>query len=84
MQTIEEEAFLGSGMVEVVIPDGAVSVGNRAFADCHNLTYVFIPDSVVEIAADAFENCDAAIIICNPGSNAARFAESAGIEWMEN
>lgn len=84
LRAIAEEAFLGLGMTEVVIPGGALSIAKRAFADCHELTYVFIPDSVVEIALDAFENCDAAIIVCSADSYAAQFAESAGVEWIEN
>jgi hypothetical protein len=39
------------------IPDGVISIGSYAFADCFNLTDVTIPGSVTSIGSDAFYNC---------------------------
>jgi len=52
--TIEKEAFMGTNMEAVVIPDGCTSIKSRAFANCPNLEYVLIPASVTQIASDAF------------------------------
>ena len=53
-RTIEEEAFVGGAFQYVIIPDGCVTIGSKAFADCPNLIYVYIPASVTSIADDAF------------------------------
>ena len=54
---IEEEAFAGLACEAVIIPEGCVSIGSRAFAECERLIYIRIPVSVVTIAEDAFEGC---------------------------
>jgi len=45
-------------LTSVVIPDGVVSIGTRAFYDCYSLTSVTIPDSVTSIEESAFGNCE--------------------------
>jgi len=50
------EAFVGTGLVEIVLHDKIVSIG-MAFMDCRNLTTVsVIPESVIEMER-AFEGC---------------------------
>ena len=61
-QAIEEEAFAGGPFEAVIIPDGCVSIGSRAFAGCENLLYVKIPASVTDIAPDAFDGCPNVIV----------------------
>ncbi len=39
------------------IPNGVVTIGSEAFADCKKLTEVIIPDSVTKIEKLAFYNC---------------------------
>ena len=41
----------------VVIPDGVTSIGNRAFADCKNITSIQMPNSVISIEERAFSRC---------------------------
>lgn len=50
-------------LTEVVIPDGVISIGCRAFHKCHSLKQLILPDSVVIIDAEAFEDCTIAEII---------------------
>lgn len=42
---------------DVVIPDGVLVIGEKAFRDCESLTSVTIPDSVTTIESSAFANC---------------------------
>ena len=42
---------------DVVIPDGATSIVENAFADATNITSVTIPESVNTIEANAFKGC---------------------------
>ncbi len=39
------------------IPNGVITIGSEAFADCKKLTEVIIPDSVTKIERLAFYNC---------------------------
>lgn len=72
-KVIGDEAFLGSNAADVVIPDGATSIGSRAFADCENLTSVTVPASVSAIADDAFGGSTDFEFIAEEGSYAAEW-----------
>ena len=78
LDVIDAEALLGVATRTVVIPDGATTIGNRAFASCPNLKYVVVPDSVRSIATDAFSG-SSVTFICSTDSAAADYAQSHGI-----
>lgn len=44
-------------LTSVVIPDGYVIIGSKAFEGCTNLKTVSIPKTVTEICDEAFANC---------------------------
>ena len=54
--------------VNVVIPEGVTSIGDRAFVDCENLTSITIPDSVTNIGRAAFFGCENLTSITIPNS----------------
>ena len=54
---IENEAFWGSALTSIVIPEGVTSIGYRAFENCSNLTSITIPSSVTSIGYSAFSGC---------------------------
>ena len=58
LQEIGDEAFLGLACEAVIIPAGCTTIGERAFAGCNQLLYVYIPASVTSISTDAFAGCD--------------------------
>ena len=78
LDVIDAEALLGIAARTVVIPGGATTIGERAFASCPNLKYVVVPDSVRSIAADAFSG-SSVTFICSANSTAAGYAQSHGI-----
>lgn len=55
---IAGQAFEGSSIREVEIPNGVVYIGEDAFADCDFLEKIELPPSVEELALGAFANCD--------------------------
>lgn len=58
-EAIPKNAFAyGSGIVNVVIPEGIISIGNYAFSDCNKLQKVIIPNSVNSMGLGAFDGCD--------------------------
>lgn len=84
LQFIEDEAFLRGNFISVRIPEGVMSIGSRAFANCNRLEQIEIPASVTSIAADAFEGTDGFVIYCPEGSYAEIFAEYNGITCIVN
>lgn len=44
-------------VTRIVIPKSVTKIGNEAFRDCTDLTYVEIPNSVTSIGNFAFFNC---------------------------
>lgn len=81
LQVIGEEAFAQCDMQAVVIPQGCIYIGKRAFADCGNLIYVTIPESVAQIEDDAFEGCGALVIAAPEGSVAHGYALEHNMYW---
>jgi len=80
MKEIQEESFAGSGLTTVSLPDGAKSIGYRAFADCKTLRQITIPASVTTIALTAFQGCTDRLVIFTPaGSAAAQYAKAHDI-----
>ncbi len=83
MKTLEEEALAGCAFRAVRIPDGAVEIGPRAFADSPRLAYVYIPASVTTIAADAFDGVPEGLtIIGSAGSTAENVAAACGFVFI--
>ena len=53
---IEDEAFAGTVMNAVIVPDSCTTIGSKAFANCSELVFVSVPKGTT-IATDAFEGC---------------------------
>lgn len=56
------------GVYDVVIPDGVVEIGNKAFYACSNLKRIVIPNGVTTIGKDAFAICYSLTSITIPDS----------------
>ncbi|MBQ3017011.1 MAG: leucine-rich repeat domain-containing protein [Clostridia bacterium] len=68
VKDIFSEAFNGTSITSVVIPDSVTSVGDDAFYKCYSLTSVVIPDSVTSIGDYAFFNCYSLTSVVIPDS----------------
>lgn len=55
MLTIRQEAFSGSGLQTINIPDSVQSIEYRAFANCSNIQELTVPNTVTDIAEYAFD-----------------------------
>ena len=79
---IHEEAFVGGAFHFVQLPEGTVSIGKRAFADCPNLSSIYIPAATTEIDPTAFENVSNLTIYGKEGSYAEFFAWKNGYSFV--
>ncbi len=55
LEIIESEAFEGTALAKVILPDKLSIIGNRAFANAPFLIEVYIPESTVQIGENAFD-----------------------------
>lgn len=61
---ISDEAFCirydndhGGGLRQVVLPEGLLGIGDRAFYSCTRLSSINLPDSLLSIGEEAFSRC---------------------------
>lgn len=83
IKSIKMEAFTGSAAEAIIVPDGCLTIGERAFAQCENLKCIVLPDSLTEIAEDAFEGCLDLAIFAPQNSIAHVYAREHGYMWYE-
>lgn len=55
--TIGEDAFFGSSLTDITIPNGVTVIGDRAFSCCDNLTSLILPKSVTYIGDYGISDC---------------------------
>ena len=80
---IGEEAFKGSDVTRVTLPEGLCEIGWFAFSGCDELFEITIPSTVTTIGYGAFDDHSPSLVIrCDRESYAARFAASWGIVFV--
>ena len=57
LKVIEKEAFAGTGLKSLIVPDHVQSIGALAFSRCEELKSVQLYPNLEYIAEDAFEGC---------------------------
>ena len=78
---IEDEAFRGNGELrELTLPAGLVRIGDRAFADCVNLTSVRCLADDAQIGEGVFDGSGVEKVACRPGSTMEAYALAHGYE----
>lgn len=79
--TIEDEAFEGTSLVKVELPEGVGKIGEHAFANISTLCNIRIPITTSYIASSAFEGSNKTTITA-PGSSYARtWAKNHGLPF---
>lgn len=60
------KAFHNSSFISIIIPETVISIGERAFEDCRNLTSIVIPEGVTSISDGTFYGCESLTSIIIP------------------
>jgi len=71
---IAGNAFSGSGLTSITIPNSVQEIGEFAFWECSNLEGVFIPSSVVKMGTNTFADCEVVTIFTGHSSKPADWA----------
>ena len=74
---IGAEAFAGSGITSVTVPEGVTFIDGRAFANCVSLTEIRIPYTVTQLGTRVFEGCGALSAITVEESNSVYYSEGS-------
>ena len=56
-ESIANEAFKGTAVESITVPETVTTIGTSAFEDCKNLYTITLPDSVKEIGHSTFLGC---------------------------
>lgn len=81
VELIEDEAFEGTALIKVEIPNNVVSIGERAFAGISSLREIRIPITTSYIADTAFEGSNRTTITAPGNSYARAYAKNHGLPF---
>lgn len=83
IKKIGAEAFRGTKLESIYIPDGVETIEDRAFENCKDLTDVTISSSVTSIGENVFAGCSKDLIIKGEkGSQAEKYATNNNIKFQ--
>lgn len=80
---IEKEAFAGSGIKCVILPNFRTRIGENAFANCMALKLVEMTENVTSIADNVFGNSPLSGITAPSGSYAETWAKEHHISFTQ-
>lgn len=55
---IADNAFSGSQLTSVIVPDSVTEIGENSFRNCGSLTEITLPDGILSIGNNAFSGCN--------------------------
>ena len=82
LTVIGEEAFEGTALEAVSLPESVVSVGNNAFAGNENLVMVSFPDSLSDLQGNPFSGSPHITLFGSEKSTGRNWARSHGIRYL--
>ena len=82
IMTLGGETFTKGAFTFVQLPDRAVSIGRRSFADCPNLAYICIPALTTQIDEEAFGSIQSLTILGKTGSAAETYAQNHNFNFI--
>ena len=84
VRSVESAAFENDDSIEaVIIPENVIDIGERAFADCNQLSSVTIVNTSTTLEDSAFDGCEDVYFLCPLESQAYYYAVNHGIPYKE-
>lgn len=68
LYNIEESAFQGVKLKEIILPNEMKNIGDSAFQSCNELEQIIFPDAMTKIGTYAFKSCSSLTEITLPDS----------------
>ena len=65
---IDKSFYYCNFITNITLPNGLLSIGEKAFGECYGLKYIVIPSSVSFISVDAFFLCSKLVVYCEAES----------------
>ena len=81
LQFIDDEAFEGTALQRLVLPDSVTEVGDRAFANNKDLMMIRFPDEIEQIGEEILVGSDKAVMEVYAGSDALSHAKGKGYRY---
>ncbi len=81
LTVIEDEAFEGTAIINIVLPENVESIGDYAFADIQTLRNISIPNKTTYIGRNAFKGSTNVTITGAPKGYARAWAHENGIPF---
>ena len=81
LQIIEDEAFEGTALVAVDLPETVEEIGDRAFANIPSLRILKIPDNTKRIGTKIVAGSNNVTITAAPGSYTRNWAQENGVSF---
>ena len=78
-----ESAFEGIAAECIVISENVTAIEKNAFANCKSLREIHIPPTVKSVDDHALQGCKDVTVYGQKGTEAERFAETAGFEFYD-
>ena len=79
---IDDDAFMGSGVKHIVLPESMESIGNNAFSECVYLQTIELPGSITEIGDYILDGSKQAVILCDYSSTALEYAKANRLQYI--
>ena len=80
--TIAKQAFQGTGVIDVTLPEGVLTIGEHAFADCSELYCINLPSGLSSIADNAFENTSGVVFLCKQGTTGEAYVKEKKYSYI--
>ena len=80
---IRAETFMGTKLKNIVVPERIITIYDRAFAECSELTSITLPASLESISPDAFRNCTKLTTIAIPAMYISKAFSGSGLTSVE-
>jgi hypothetical protein len=66
--SIEDNAFNGTNLIKITIPNSVTSIGNKAFYGCTELKEIMLPNKLTRIENECFSGCTSLTKVTIPDS----------------